>query len=164
MELLLEEFFRKVLKHSEDSIIFKILVKIMMIILVIALLGLIAWAIIRGQYFLLIILAVFYVIAEIAHAIRKSREKRMLELGNKKQKQKQITKKTVMKKIKKDDMVVDDSLLETEDSENIDLLGEDAKNKELLEFFKTEKKRKVKNKKVVKNKGDVKTKKKMRVP
>ena len=75
MQLLFEEFFRKVNKVGADSVIMRTITRLCFLILTLALLCLFFYSIYSKKYFIIWIIAIVYAIAEGAHYIRKSREK-----------------------------------------------------------------------------------------
>jgi len=80
MQLLLEEFFSKVWKLNESGSIFlKFAVRLIVALLVVGVIYLIVKAVLSKNYMLLIVIIVFLILAEVAHFIRKSREKVMVD-------------------------------------------------------------------------------------
>ena len=79
MQLLFEEFFKKVFKVTDGSSwAFKILIKAIIFILIIGVLLLVAYSYLSGNYILLVLILGIVIIAESSHLIRKSREKVMV--------------------------------------------------------------------------------------
>lgn len=76
MQLLLEEFFSKIWKLNEEGSVFlKFVVRLIIVLIVIGGLYLIVKAVLSRNYTALIVIVIFLILAEIAHFIRKSREK-----------------------------------------------------------------------------------------
>ncbi len=80
MQLLLEEFYKKVMKVGKESPLpFRIFIRIMMFILIIVIISLIIYLYATGNYILVLVIIGLIIISESAHYIRKSREIVMLE-------------------------------------------------------------------------------------
>ena len=81
MQLLLEEFFRKVyrLSKGKTSIGLVILVRGMFYLLVVGLIGLFIYLVYTKKYWIIIVLTGLVFLGEFAHYFRKSREKRVIK-------------------------------------------------------------------------------------
>ena len=81
MQLLFQEFFRKIFKISEESNFFLIrfLVRFIFYFFIAAFLILIIWSVYSKKYIIVILVLAIMLLGEIAHYIRKSREKIMVE-------------------------------------------------------------------------------------
>lgn len=134
MQLLFEEFFKKVygLSKGKTSIFLLILVRIMIYGTIIILIGLIVYAVVTKKYIYILIILGLVIIGESAHYIRKSREKD-LEGKSPKDSSKEHT-----KELLKLDKSKNKSLLNVSKSKNKSLLGKNSKllksskNKSLL--------------------------------
>lgn len=153
MELLLEEFFKKIwgFVNGINSFIVRLGVKLIFYILILVLIILGVYAFFGNRKLLAIILGL-YILGEIAHFIRKSREKavagrvaekkikdkkaRNERLRKKKKellKKKKESGKRENKKVAEEKVVVDKDVLKNENSKNIGLLkSSKTKNKEGL--------------------------------
>jgi len=131
MQLLFEEFFKKVygLSKGKTSIFLLILVRIMIYGTIIILIGLIVYAVVIKKYIYVLILLGLVIIGEVAHYIRKSREKNLDEKVPK------DSSKEYTKELLKSDIAKNKSLLKTSKPKNKSLLG---KNKKLLGKSKNE--------------------------
>ena len=78
MQLLFEEFFKKLNSLGKGSLTIKLIVKIFFVFLVVCLFWIFVYAVINQKYYIFWIIILLYVIVEIAHYIRKSREKIMV--------------------------------------------------------------------------------------
>ena len=78
MQLLFEEFFKKLNSLGKGSLTIKLIVKIFFVFLVVCLFWIFVYAVINQKYYIIWIIILLYVIVEIAHYIRKSREKIMV--------------------------------------------------------------------------------------
>ena len=166
MQLLLEEFFSKVWKLNEGgSLLLKFAVRLIVALIVIGVLYLIVKAVLSKSYAWLIVIMVFLILAEVAHFIRKSREKVMVDkattenqikkaakeslklsksknenlLKVSKPKNKNILKeKKNFKKKKFEKLNLDKSILKTEKVKNKSLLNSSKpKNKNMLDLNST---------------------------
>jgi hypothetical protein len=81
MQLLFQEFFKKIFKISEESNFFfiKFLVRFIFYLIIAVFLILVIWSIYSGNYLIMIIIFAILIIGELAHYIRKSREKAIVE-------------------------------------------------------------------------------------
>jgi len=117
MQLLFEEFFRKLFKVGKGLWPIRILIKLAIFLLIGGFLFLIAYSYLTGNYTLLILILGILIIAEGSHYIRKSREKAMIE----KSKEKKKTKEEV-KEILKDEKSKNKGLLNSDMMKNRGLL------------------------------------------
>ena len=96
MQLLFEEFFKKLNSLGKGSLTIKLIVKIFFVFLVVCLFWIFVYAVINQKYYIIWIIILLYVIVEIAHYIRKSREKimvsRITEINENKNSNKNILK------------------------------------------------------------------------
>ena len=118
MQFLAEEFFRKVFKMIDGlgwgwKIGLRLFFYVLMTLIVLA----VIWLIYTKNYAWIVVIAGLWILAELAHKIRKNREKKMVEIITKKHADEKDIKITTKK----------------QKSVNKDLLGlEKTKNKELL--------------------------------
>jgi hypothetical protein len=126
MQLLFEEFFRKIFKRiNQLNIFFRIGIKFSFFVLIILILAFLARQIYLKNYQLLIAVFIILAVAELAHVIRKSREKMIM---------KDIAEENQIKESTKD-------LLEMKRTKKTQLLGvSKVKNHGLLSKNKTGKK------------------------
>lgn len=77
MQLLFEEFFKKVygLSKGDTSIFLIVLVRVMIYLLAIVIIGFIIYFVITKKYIYIIIILGMIIIGEVAHYLRKTREK-----------------------------------------------------------------------------------------
>jgi len=156
MKLLFEEFFGKLRKVKEgNSITVKITYNLFVIGLVIGLLILIGYSILFRKYLIIMFILGIYFLGELAHYIRKSREKIMMQRGAEENKTKSFKRDLLeskksenknllnFKKVNKNlsdknqkiskKLIIDKDILKTEKSKNKDLLNQNKdKNKSLL--------------------------------
>ena len=133
MQLLFEEFFKKVYGYSKgktNSLFLIITIRLMIYIFLIGFVILIAYLIYLGSYKLLAIIIGLVIVGEGAHFLRKSREK------------------VAYKKAPKDaSMEHAAEMLKTGKSKNTKLLGNKSMNKNLLKSSKPKNKKLLSNKK-----------------
>ena len=79
MELLFEEVFKKILKLRKNSMTLTLIVNFLIYLVIGVLVLLIIFAVITGKFYLVASVFGIIFIAEIAHSIRKSREKKAFE-------------------------------------------------------------------------------------
>lgn len=129
MQLLFEEFFRKVSKIAEGgSWFFKISIKVIVYALIAGIFILLVYSFLTGNYIIVLILLGIVIVAEGSHYIRKSREKAMIKKATEKSRRKEHA-----EELLKPQKAKNKSLLKLGKSKNKGLLrGEKAKNKELL--------------------------------
>lgn len=124
MSLLFEEFFEKVFRIGKGNFTLSIIIKIIFFIAVIGVLFLLVYSLISENYWIIYIIVGGLIIAEIAHYIRKSREKIMNKKAEFKKKRR--------KKFLKNEKTKNKYLLSFNKPKNKQLLKEDSKNKNLL--------------------------------
>jgi len=107
MQLLFEEFFSRINKLSEGSFLAKIIIKIIFLGLIAGLLYLFFYAIYTKKYFIIWTIAIIYALAELAHYIRKSREKIMVERITEKNEKKNPNRNLVKKEKSKNKDLLD---------------------------------------------------------
>ncbi len=118
MQLLFGEFFRKVYNLSEGrtSLLLKVSVRLLFYSLIVIILGSIVYLFVLKKYVIILIVLGLIIVGEVAHYLRKSKEKE------------------IVKKIPKDSSKEHaQEVLDSEKSKNKGLLkSSKAKNKELL--------------------------------
>jgi len=127
MQLLLEEFFKKVnsLSKGNTSFTLSFIVKFMFFVIAVTFIGFIAYFIYTKNYLIILIILGAIIIGETAHYIRKSREKVIQDQMPKK------ASKENAKDILKDSKTKNKGLLK-DSSKNNGLLDSTTKNKNLL--------------------------------
>lgn len=136
MQLLLEEFFRKIFKTSERNspFILKIIVKITFYFIVVFGFLLALYLIITKRYLIISIILGLIIVGEFAHYVRKLRERKAINKISEKNKENKIRERKQVKELIKPKQVKNKSLLKPNKSVNNNLLKiNKVKNEKLLD-------------------------------
>ena len=136
MQLLLEEFFRKIFKVSGEKSPFtlKIIVKLTMYFIVIFGVFLILYLILTKNYLVITFILGLIIIGECAHFVRKFREKKIIKKITEKNKENKIMESKQVKELIKGKKVKNKRLLKINKSKNNNLLNiTKSKNKNMLD-------------------------------
>jgi hypothetical protein len=140
MQLLFEEVFRKIYGLSTDKspVTLKIIIRLVLFLLVVGVFGLCLYLLVTKRYIVFVVVLGLVMIGEIAHYLRKKREKAMVGKLNQKKGEKKKVKEIVGPTVAKNrsllgtKKVKNDKLLKISGSKNEGLLGKSVKNNRLL--------------------------------
>jgi len=94
MQLLIEEFFRKVFGFVDSMFLpLRVLLKVVFGFMFVLFLYFLFWTVLTMRYWILYLMAGLFIIGEVAHYIRKGREKIIIEDVKKEERKKKILKK-----------------------------------------------------------------------
>jgi|TARA_B100001971_G_C17848377_1_gene362139 predicted membrane protein len=130
MQLLFEEIFRKIygLSTNKSPLSLKIIIRLILFLLIVVIFGLVLYLVFTKKYIVFVILFGLIIIGEIAHYLRKNREKVMNDKLNQRKGEKKKVRE-IVKPVKSKNK----SLLGSKDVKNDKLLkGPKSKNKNLL--------------------------------
>ncbi len=79
MELLFEEVFKKIFRMKKNSMALTMIINFLMYLIIIVIVVLIIFAIITGKFYLIAFIFGLIFLAEVAHFIRKHRERKFVQ-------------------------------------------------------------------------------------